>query len=269
MRIRSWLPLVLVCGCGGGSASRQSASVVASAYGEVHLHAFTGGAHPGALFVAMPTPMSEVDGDDILADRAPTIGHAGACVVYDRACGRCSTPRLVDGGAVHVRGGFSDVDLAPDPQTGVYLPMPPHSTPIFLGGETLRIDGDGSAAAPPFRGSLTAPEPFELTAPGAAPQVTDGADFAVAWPPAGTATRVEVTLIASQNSGHWATLQCDVPDGDGGVALPAALLALLPAAPRQMQLLVSRDVIVVAPSDAAGQGVVLHAGYETTTQWEE
>jgi hypothetical protein len=51
--------------------------------------------------------------------------------------------------------------------------------------------------------------------------------------------------------------------------LPTALLALLPAAPRQMQLQVSRDVIAVAPSDAAGEGVVLHAGYEATVQWEE
>jgi len=276
---RRWLGTLLgatalfavgVPACGGAAASPSPSWL----YGEVHVHEFSGGVHPGALFVARPVAASATSGDSLFPPA--TTMQSGSCSLT------LSSPEtnaplpgpiaggLADAGLVRIAGGrgIAEVDLAVQLPEGSYLPtsrLPP-GQPIFTGGETLRISGGGGAGAAAFAGSLAAPRPLTLTAP-ATLALADGADLPIAWV-ADHASRVTATLVVSTSDGRWAIIECDSPDEAGRVALPAALLAAMPAAPRDLQLEVSRDELAVAagPSDS---GVIIHAGYEASLDAHE
>jgi hypothetical protein len=238
-------------------------------YGEVHVHEFASGVHPGALFVAQPVAASATSGDSLFPPATTT--QSGSCALT------LSSPEtnaplpgpiaagLADAGVVRIAGGhgIAEVDLAVQLPEGSYLPtsrLPP-GQPIFSGGETLRISGGGGASAAAFAGSLAAPRPLTLTAP-ATLALTGGADLPIAWV-ADHASRIDATLVVSTSDGRWAIVECESSDEAGQLALPAALLAAVPEAPRDLQLEVSRDQLGVAagPSDT---GVLIHAGYEAS-----
>jgi hypothetical protein len=257
--------VIALAGCGGGSPDPPAPQQL---YGEVHVHGFAGGSHPGALFLARATPASQVMGDEVVDDRSAPIASVGPCTLSPADCAGCAAPPdPIDGGPVHIRGGLgiADVELTFVAAQHAYLPTTPVQGPIFDGGEPLAIAGDG-AAAPGFAGSLVAPVTLALTQPGARPRL-DG-DFTVAWVP-DRATRIDVTLVASTTDGRAAILECIGDDPTGQAILPASLIAQLPAAPRDLQLVVSRDQIVFAPADTPGLGVVLHAGFEASVDWHE
>jgi hypothetical protein len=254
-------------GCGSSTTTNDPPGQL---YGEVHVHGFLGGSHPGALFVATPVPAADAHGDDIVDEVAAPIGSAGDCVLRPGVCSDCPPPPdPIEGGTVRIRGGLAqgDVELVFVTSQQTYLPTTSWTQgPIFTGGETLSFDGAG-AAAPGFSGSLVAPVPLVLTTPSSQPRL-GGGDFAVAWIP-DQSTRIDVVLLASTRDGRAAMIECVVPDADGQVTIASSLLAGLPAPPRDVELQVSRDVIVAGPSSHAGWGVLLHAGFETELSWHE
>ena len=255
------LATIVLLGC---SSKPPAGGPPHALYGEVHVHGFAGGSHPGALFLAAAIAADQVDGDDILPGPAAD-ATVGACRLTTQSCADCPAPPPIDGGAVHIQGGLGIADVELRFVGGTYRPTVPLGGPIFAGGETLTIDGAG-AAAPAFHGTLQAPMPLVLTmAP--SPRLGDG-DFTVGWVP-DRSTRVDVTLVVSTTNGRFATIECIGDDVSGQVAVPAALVAKLPAAPRDVQLLVSRDIIVAQPSDESLLGVVTHAGFETALTWHE
>src|SRR3954454_12262335 len=93
--MRPWLLLAVLSGCA------PPPEVV---YGEVHLHQFTGGSHPGAFFVAQPTLRSLVQGDSV-PPRGPPVAVAGECAPTTATCPRCVPPTPFDAGTIHIRGG--------------------------------------------------------------------------------------------------------------------------------------------------------------------
>ena len=249
-----------------GCSSKDPAGALPRAfYGEVHVHGFAGGSHPGALFIAAAVPADQVDGDDILP-APPVDATVGSCRLMTRSCADCpAPPPPIDGGGVHIKGGRGIADVELRFVGGTYRPTVPLGGALFEGGETLTIDGAGATAAG-FRGTLAAPMPLVLTLPRSA-RLGDG-DFMVAWVP-DRSTRVDVTLVVSTTDGRFATIECVGDDASGELAVPAALVARLPETPRDVQLLVSRDVIVAQPSDHGGLAVVTHAGFETALSWHE
>ena len=256
------LAAIVSAGC---SSTDPAASPPRAFYGEVHVHGFAGGSHPGALFIAAAVPADQVDGDDILPG-PPADATVDGCRLTTQSCADCpAPPPPIDGGAVRITGGLGIADVELRFVGGAYRPTLPLGGALFEGGETLTIDGAGATAAP-FHGTLTAPMPLALTLPGSAR--LGGGDFLVAWVP-DRSTRIDVTLVVSTSDGRFATIECTGDDRSGALAVPAALVARLPAAPRDVQLMVSRDVIVTVPSDRSGLGVVTHAGFETAQSWHE
>jgi hypothetical protein len=252
---------VLLCGACGGDAG------LSRIYGEVHVHSFSGGSHPGALFLATGAPAASVEGDSILP-AAPPVASDGACTFSDGSCAGCVTPPPpVDAGPVHIRGGagIADVELTFSAQQRTYLAVAAIDRSIFDGGETLALDGDGAAAAA-FHGTLIAPAPLQLTEP-RNPGLGSG-DLEIAWIP-GTASRVLISLVASTTDDRWSMVECTGDDSLGRVTVPASLLARFPAPPRDLQLGASRDQLTFAHSARAGDGVVLHAGFAVQVSWHE
>jgi hypothetical protein len=256
--MRRLVALALLCGCGGSGGTH-------ALYGEVHVHGFPGGSHPGALFVKQAVPAAQVAGDELIPDLTASASD-GACTLSEsNSTGRRGSPALVDAGPVHITGGANIPDVELRDSSGSYLPATPVSGAIFAGGETLHVAGDG-AQAPAFAGALEAPLPLVLTAP-AGPGLGTG-DFTVAWV-AGSSTRVAITLIVSTADGRFALAQCIADDAAAQSVVPAALIAQMPAPPRDVQLEVSRDRIVWLPSAAGGLAVIAHAGFEVSVGWHE
>lgn len=264
MRTFALLCVVLGGGC-GRPANGAMSGTPQSLYGEVHVHGFDGGSHPSALFVAAATPAARVDGDDIVAE-PPADAVAGTCRLTLGSCSRCPTqPPAIDGGTVHITGGRGIGDVELRFTDGIYLPVQQIGAVIFDGGETLTFDGDG-ATAPAFHGTLLAPAPLMMRVPPAS-RIGAG-DFVVGWVP-DVSTRIDITLVASTSDGRIAIVECTADDAAGQTALPASLLSAMPPPPRDLQLLVSRDIIAFQPSVERGLGVVTHAGFETVLRWHE
>jgi hypothetical protein len=262
--MRAALIALALTGCGNMSQPGPP-----QLYGEVHIHGFTGGSHPGALFIGSPRPADRVRGDDVADDPPPSLASDGPCALYATICATCADPPPpIDGGPVHITGGLgiADVELAWISSQHTYLPSTPIDAAIFTGGEPLEVSASG-AKAPGFRGSIVAPRPLALLAPASRPLLGSG-DFRIAWAP-DNGTRIDVVLIGSTGDGKAALIECIADDAGGQVTVPASLIAGLPAAPRDLQLEVSRDVIGSAASDSAGLSVLLHAGWETELSWHE
>jgi hypothetical protein len=241
--------------CNGGS------SPPALLFGEVHIHQFADGAHLSALFVRTPIPAAAVPGDEILPASPPSM-TAGACTLARLDPTTLpAPPPPADAGDVHLVAADRTVELAWRPPAG-YVPLTPVplGAPLFSDGERVDVRGDGGAM-PAFAGSVTTPPPLVLAAPRAL-AVPDVGDFAVAWTAAPGDARVTVDLVVSRADGAASLVECRVADADGAVRAARALLDALPPRPRDLQLEVSRDVIVRAGSRRSGQGVLLHAGYE-------
>ncbi|HZS41467.1 MAG TPA: hypothetical protein VFF06_31775 [Polyangia bacterium] len=246
----------LAAGCGSGAPAQQQN---ASLFGEVHVHGFPGGAHPGALFIARGVPASQADGDSLF----PTVPARsdGACKLTLSTDPRDAPwPPLVGAGNVRISGGgqVPELELVFDASTSTYRPSPPlpAGRGIFDGGELLTITAPGGDA-PGFSGTIAAPMPIAVTS-GLEPP--DGADVIVTWVP-DHAERIDAALLASTSDGRWAMVECTAPDEGGSLTMPASLLAAMPAPPRDLELDVSRDRLGVARAQS-GAGVLVHAGYE-------
>ncbi len=246
----------LVGACNGSSP-------VTMLYGEVHIHQFADGAHLSALFVRAPVAAASVPGDEILP-LIPSTTSAGACTLTPLdAAKQPPAPALVDDGTLHLvaADGSRTVELVWLQGTSSYAPITPLplGAPVFAGGVRIAVDGAG-AVMPAFSGAVVTPQPLMLTEPHAL-AIPAGGDLAITWPPAG-GERVTVDLVVSRSDGASMLIECRAADADGTVAVPRALLDALPPRPRDLQLEVSRDDIVRAPSRKSGQGVLLHAGFE-------
>jgi hypothetical protein len=248
----------LVAGCGGSGS--MDPGRIDSLYGEVHIHQFAEGSHLSALFVRTPVAAAAVDGDEILPSLPPN-ARDGACTLtqLDPAA-LPSVPALSEAGVVHLDGDRA-VELVWDGALMGYRLSQPLSlsAPAFAGGVTVQVTGDGGAA-PAFAGSVTTPPPLELTTPRAL-ALGDVGDLAIAWMPA-HADVVTIDLVVSTDDGRAAQIHCVADDAAGALAVPRTLLSGVPARPRDLQLMVSRDQIVRAPSHTARLGVILHAGWE-------
>jgi hypothetical protein len=270
MTSRAYLTFIAPIACAAACASHSSDPAPAMPswlYGEVHVHEFSGGVHPGALFVAHPIAADKTSGDELFPS-ATTLQSKSCSLLLSASTTAVEptppAPVMADAGLVRIKGGagISEVDLLAHPPDRSYLPasLLPPGEPIFTGGEMLQFSGSG-ASAPAFAGALAAPRPLTLERP-ETPTLSDGEALVITWLP-DHAARVSATLVASTTDGRWALVECDAADEDGELALPAELLAQVPAAPRDLQLEVSRDQLGVAlgPPDS---GVLIHAGYSVT-----
>ena len=249
--VLAWTAL-LACGC-----HDRAPRALARLAGEVHVHGFTGGFHPAALFVASPVPAERVDGDSLLAQEEP---RAGGCALTSSSDVR-PTPEVTqaDAGPLSILGGrgVPRIELAFDKGSGYgWRGSLPH-TEAFTGGELLTFDASGGAA-PAFHGTLEAPALLELTAPAKLAVPSDG--FTVRWK-AARAERIVLQLVASRPDGKWAVIRCRADDAAGELTFPRALLRQLPPPPRDLQLEVSRNQIARVETQQPGTGVILHASF--------
>jgi hypothetical protein len=261
--------LVAVAALGAAACGSGASPPVSRLYGEVHLHEFPGGTHPGALFVDEPVARATVRGDSVLPPTMAPSARAGACELVESgaACpAPCRPPAFADAGRVRIDGTRVPVELALDRESASYLPTVPLAagTLLFDGGEELIVRGDG-AGAPGFAGEVRAPMPLTLRGP---MPLTAADGVLVSWAP-DRSTAITITLVASTTDGRFAIVTCGAADADGALRVPDELIARLPAPPRDLQLQVSRDQIAYAPATVAGEGVVLHAGYAVTESAHE
>jgi len=245
---------MISAGCHSGSASRLSRLV-----GEVHIHGFPGGVHPAALFVGTPVRADRVDGDSVVDDGPAR--HEGSCQVgSSSAPSALPTFHAVNAGLIRILGGAGvpRIDLDFKSEQALYLPVGElPGRELFSGGEQLTIEADG-ADAPAFRGSLEAPTPVEITEPLQLSLPKQG--LTVRWKPS-HAERIVLELVVSKRDGRWALLRCKADDKAGQFTFPAKLVASLPEAPRDLQLVVTRNQIVRVASTVENTGVILHASY--------
>jgi hypothetical protein len=151
----------------------------------------------------------------------------GLCVATDT----CEPwPTRIDGGRLTVTG--LAVSLAIDWDGSYYYNTDVLPEDVFA---------DDASVTASFAGATT--PAMSIDAGGVStidPQIVDGKilipypagqDFVLRWTPDGSDARVRVTYN-SNNQGHGAPfnaiLECDVPDSDGEVALPAAMLDAFP-----------------------------------------
>jgi hypothetical protein len=256
MRLSKWLVgwAIIACGCHSGSMPRVTKLV-----GEVHIHGFLGGVHPAALFVRTPVPADAVDGDSIYEDGSSK--HEGSCVVTSSAAQSAQPPfQAVNAGPIRILGGagIPRIDLAFKDEQETYLPvgeLPRRE--LFTGGERLTIEADG-AVAPAFHGSFDAPARIEIVEPLTLTVPKQG--LTVRWRP-DHAERILLELIVSRRDGRWGVVRCKADDTAGHFTFPAKLVAGLPEAPRDLQLVVTRNQIVRVATAVEGTGVILHASY--------
>lgn len=245
---------ILASGCHPRSASRMAKLV-----GEIHIHGFAGGVHPAALFAKTPVAADHVSGDSLVEDSASK--HEGSCVVTSSTV-QPMLPQIqpIDAGVIRILGGAGvpRVELAFKNEQAMYLPvgeLPRRE--LFSGGERITIEADG-ADAPAFRGSFDAPVPVEITEPVQLTLPKEG--LTVRWRP-DHAERIVLELVASTRDGRWGVLRCKADDSAGQFSFPSKLVAGLPEAPRDLQLVVTRNQILRVSSAVDGVGVILHASY--------
>lgn len=263
------IALLLMAGLAG--CGEPAAGEIARVFGEVHLHLYATGTHPAALFVAEPIAVAEVQGDSVLKQVMLPAREEGPCRLVlpsgcPPPCGPSAT--FVDAGAVHLRGDRGGaIDLTFHASLFSYQPVQQlvAGNVLFGAGEQVTVSGDG-AQAPAFSGKLRNVEPLERLQPGALPWAK-GAPWQVSWTPA-HAGRVQIVLTVSTRDGTFSTLTCNVPDESGSFTLQGALVAALPAAPRDLSLDMSRDQLGYGDA-GGGLGVIFHSGASLTVAGHE
>lgn len=154
------------------------------------------------------------------------------CTAAERDDGRPVAPNA---GAIELTvdaAASAALVLTPDAD-GRYAPAAGPSR-LWNAGDPVRLRAAGNDAAPGFDVTLTAPGTIDVSAPGFAygqPTVIDrAADLEVAWtnPPEAAGAEVLVFLTSVSAQGHTDAI-CRLPAGPGRGAVPAAVLARLPA----------------------------------------
>jgi hypothetical protein len=249
----------LACGHGDGITSRV---------GELHLHQYPFGGHITPLFINPPTPMAEVQFDSALPVLRTPMLVAGDCMVYvaDGCVRACLTPPApIDGGRIDIAGLAQPVTTVFHADFGGYYDDLSFDSDVLTGGTTVQVKGEGSAMVPPFATSLRLPMPITPTST-LASGLQNG--LHVAWTAAGDDTRVRIELDVAPSAGNQVSVVCELTDGAQQLDLPDSVRALLPPAPRQLQLEVSRYRLTnVSLGD--GRGVVVHGGYSVPSSAQE
>ncbi len=251
-RARSFLALCLpACALACGS----SPEAIATRIGEVHLHRYPSGGIVSTLFVDPPTPIAQTELDSALPNVYTPARTDGSCrlIVIGSCAPRCAPPDPVDGGAVVVDGLAHALELTFDPKSGSYEPIQTDDLGAAAGAlVTVRSPGAPHVAA--FDGAVALPR--RLTA---ASTLDAGLSrgLEASWTPADPGARILVDLTVVPRTGTGAIVRCDLDDAAGRVRVPDDLLALVPAAPRLVDLEISRYRIVDVPV-GDGRSVVLH-----------
>ncbi len=252
------LAAVLLVGCSGERP-------IDHRVGEIHLHQYATGAHLQALFIDPPTPIEDTEFDSTLPGLITPSYDDGVCKVFPGgACpAPCNSPTPIDAGRVRVAGLLRPVDLGWNPSLGSYEDLVTDGDFVTVGARAV-VTGAGGGGVPAFSTELVIPPRLEPTS------TLDsglGAGFEASWRPTGEALRVQILLGATQTGptgSSYATVSCFVDDALGRFRVPDAALALLPPAPRRLQLEMSRNRLVdVSLGD--GRGIVVHGGHALLT----
>lgn len=153
----------------------------------------------------------------------------GPCLVETVSDGSPADEERLSAGALRLAGAAKAIDLSPN-SDGTYAPST-GSTPLWTGGETLTVRGDGKGDIPPFTIQLTAPSKITLASPkpsGGSFAVTRSAGFSATFTGGSSGVVVLSFDAATATSAHIATCTFDV--ASGSAVVPPAALAGFPAA---------------------------------------
>ncbi len=281
-----WIPWIALAACTSDpEAPRVEAPVGEPGItAEVHVHQYAGGSHLSAGFVERAVPYRpELDEQlvhfhDAYAARegvcsltissrcSPTCDGTREFCALGGVCKAYEPLRFLDGGPVVVRGApFADpIHLSFDPGGGYYVSDRPGTEPVFIGGETLRVEVPGGRWA--LSTEIEAPIPIAVTSPVAPVLVPAEGPLRVAWPVARGS--VVVRLHASNKLGDWASIACTDEDR-GELEIPAALIARLPPPPRDQSVELIRFHRKLLPLPRPGeQAAVIAASTSLLHGWD-
>lgn len=255
------LRIGLGLGLGLGLGCNDAGAPITSRAGEVHLHQYTSGAHLSVLYVDPPTPLAQTEFDSSLPSVNAPIYDRGGCRVFQIAsCGAsCPAPGLIDGGPIEMLGLQRPVDLAFDKRLGGYTDLVVERDGGFLvGGTRATVRAQGGGKIPPWEAEMVQPMPFS---PSTTLDAGLSSGLEISWPSSGSdgaGVKILVNVIA--DSGLSGAITCELEDAAQHFRVPDDALALLPPAPRQVQLEVSRYRLVDVPL-GDGRSVVVHGAY--------
>jgi hypothetical protein len=240
--MKGWLSstLALVVSCGGGSGASSNVDAGAAADG-----ASDAASEPEADTLPPPPSVQGVialgeiymttmgmwmvgAGADFYGPEDFTVPSPvetfGACAVYEGASSGGNTGKTLDAGTIAVTGGARDVEM--ERGAGGYgADVPQTASNLFSDGDALHVEAKGGADVPAFAGDLDAPPALDVNEPCLACglDVDREADFTLAWEP-NEGTDIFLELTAGD-----VVVACGANDTDGGITVPAAALAYLPA----------------------------------------
>jgi hypothetical protein len=282
------LPGSPLSGAGGAAPGAPAPDEVSWLIGEVHLHQFPVGSDQWAAFVEPPVGIHEVQGQSITETDTQATLVDGPCTAFvlpacTPACGAseyCWAPDdcrpfprwgefdagsfAVDGSAVQpgIRFWF-------DPLQSRYASAPPAGSdePLFAGGEPLTLrggSGDWTATT-----EVPAPAPVVLQSPSPSTPLhfPSGGSWEIRWQ-AGGGDEMDVYLSVSAGNAPGVQARCVTGDA-GFFVVPAAVVALFPAPPRQVRLELQRSEQRVARATRPGYGVLFHVAFSAWMNGED
>jgi hypothetical protein len=250
-----------------GLAACAGASEVDRLVGEVHLHQNPMSAYVHALFVDPPTPVAQARGDSALPT-PPSLYEEGGCQAYEvRGCtGDCNTPVTIDAGEVEIAGLAREIKLRYQPMFGGYDDLV-FDGAFLPGGAMVDARGQGRGKVPAWEGSVRLADPLQISS-------TLGAGLGglrFDWSPGTRPAEIEALIsVTPQGPDALPTrvIRCAIDDAAGELRVPDAALALMPAAPRVIQIETTRQELVRVAL-GSGLGVVLHGGYSVSESRSE
>jgi hypothetical protein len=296
MRLASALVAVGLTACGASDRAASAgyagpgpsdpgptpADEVAWLFGEVHLHQFPIGSDQWAAFVDPPVGIHEVQGESItevdteatLVDGPCTVFVIPVCVPgckegsYCWAAGDCrpfARWSMFDAGSFDVTGSQSQADIRFwfEPSPSRYASAPPAGSDqrLFDGSEPLTLRG--GAGVWTAATEVPAPPPVLMQSPSPAEPLhfPISGPWEIRWQ-AGGGDEVDVYLSAS--AGNAAGVQARCVTGDSGsFVVPADVVALFPAPPRQVRIELQRAEQRIARATRSGFGVLFHVAFST------
>jgi hypothetical protein len=233
---------------------------ITSLAGEIHLHQYADGAHLSALFIDPPTPLAQTSFDSALPALPPGVYDQGDCTAYSlEACAGpsgCPSPPVLNGGPIAVDGLPMPIDFTYDPAMQIYTEYTILG-PFLPGGIDAQIVASGQGVIPAFGGTVQLPQPFN---PSSTIEAGLESGLQASWTPSNDGTQVKILLSVVPMTGYSVVATCTVDDSLGTYRVPDDLLALMPPAPRTLQLELSRYRLINMPL-GDGRGVVVHGGF--------
>jgi hypothetical protein len=244
---------VLLCGCAGDAST--ATDPLSTRVGELHLHQYASSGIAASLFVDPPTPLAQTDLDSALPNVYTPALIDGPCkaIIYGSCAPDCAPPDPVDGGSLSVAGLAHPLELRFDPRSGGYLQVKTSDLAEAAGAQ-VTVRSTGTAEIPGFEGVVELPRALD-----AASTLDAGIDdgLELSWTPADPGTKILVELTVVPRMGTAVIARCILDDEAARLALPLAVMALMPRGPRQIDLEISRYRLVDVPV-GGGRSVVLH-----------